>query len=138
MQKEGQPVKKEPTLQVKPKALEKMVHDGVDRQFAEAKAQAKREVLAEIDRQILERDEAYSLDVDTMILWTLHAHYGWGKARLEKFYGHLMQEHTRMREFYQIDDLYPERAKLKDIGVDVEELNRKYLEACAETDKEKN
>ena len=130
LQKSGKTVEKEPVLQLKPQAIDQMVHEGINRNIAKAKSQAKQEALEEINRQILERDEEYSLDIDTMILWTLHAHYGWGKTRLEKFYDHLMSEHTRMREFYQIEDLYPERAKLKEIGVDVEELNKKYLDAC--------
>ena len=62
----------------------------------------------------------YQLDIDTMVLWTLHQCYGWGAARLKKFYVAMMKEHLRMREFYELDDLYPERHKLKEKGVDVE------------------
>ena len=137
LQKSGKTVKPEPVLQLKPQAIDQMVKTGIDRNITAAKQQAKQEALAAINQQILERDEEYSLDIDTMILWTLHAHYGWGKTRLEKFYECLMNEHTRMREFYQIQDLYPERAKLKAVGVDVEELNRKYLDACKNTNPQK-
>ena len=75
-------------------------------------------------RQMLWDDLAYlakyQLDIDTMVLWTLHQCYGWGAARLKKFYVAMMKEHLRMREFYELDDLYPERHKLKEKGVDVE------------------
>ena len=74
----------------------------------------------EINKQILAKDKEYQLDIDTMVLWTLHQCYGWGAARLKKFYVAMMKEHLRMREFYELDDLYPERHKLKEKGVDVE------------------
>ena len=40
-------------------------------------------------------------------------------------------EHLRMREYYQMDDTFPERYKLREnCGVDVEALNNEFLEAC--------
>lgn len=74
----------------------------------------------EINQQILAKDKEYQLDIDTMVLWTLHQCYGWGATRLKRFYRDMMKEHLRMREFYELDDLYPERFKLKEKGVDVE------------------
>lgn len=41
-----------------------------------------RAMKAEIARQ----GRAFSKDIQTMLLWTLHKHYGFGKMRLEKFY----------------------------------------------------
>lgn len=83
----------------------------------------------EINRQILEHDEAYSLDMDAMVLWTLHIYCGFGKKRLEKFYRDMIKEHIRMRKYYEIDDTYPERLKLKDFcDVDVEALNDEFKE----------
>ena len=32
----------------------------------------------------------------------------------------MFTEHLKMRDRYEVDELYPERQKLKDIGVDVE------------------
>lgn len=81
----------------------------------------------EINRQILERDEAFSLDFDSTVLWTLHICFGFGKKRLRRFWDTFLAEHNRLREYYQMD---PEdngwlcRRKLKDIGVDVEEWYR--------------
>ena len=77
-------------------------------------------MMHEINQQILARDKEYQLDIDTMVLWTLYQCYGWGAARLKKFYVAMMKEHLRMREFYELDDLYPERYKMKEKGVDVE------------------
>ena len=36
-------------------------------------------------------------------------------------------EHRRMREFYEMDDLYPERLKLKELGADVEQWQKEVL-----------
>ena len=74
----------------------------------------------EINRQCMEADARLALDLDTMVLWTLHRHLGFGPKRLHDFYLAMAEEHRRMREYYQIDDIYPERIKLKELGVDVE------------------
>lgn len=48
---------------------------------------------------------------------------------LERFYRDMMKEHIRMRKFYEMDDTYPERYKLKELcGVDVEALNNEFKE----------
>ena len=81
----------------------------------------------EINRQCLEADERLTLDIDAMVLWTLHTHLGFGKKRLHDFYVAMAAEHRRMREYYQMDDLYPERYKLKEMGVDLEKLRKEVL-----------
>lgn len=58
--------------------------------------------------------------MDTIYLWTLHNKYGWGLKRLKQFYKDVFVEHLRMREFYEMDDPYPERYKLKRKGIDIE------------------
>lgn len=94
-----------------------------------AKERATAAAIHEIDRQILERDEAYSLDIDAMVLWTLHVYLGFGKKRLERFYRDMLKEHIHMREVYEMDDTYPERYKLKELcNVDVEALNNEFKE----------
>lgn len=85
-------------------------------------------MMHEINQQILAKDKAYQLDIDTMVLWTLHQCYGWGATRLKKFYVAMMKEHLRMREFYELDDLYPERHKLKEKGVDIEEWQKELFD----------
>lgn len=109
-QREGKKVKAEPVLLMKPSEIGKAATQGI----------GQKAVMHEINQQILARDKEYQLDIDTMVLWTLHQCYGWGATRLKKFYVAMMKEHLRMREFYEMDDLYPERHKLKEKGVDVE------------------
>lgn len=60
------------------------------------------------------------IDIDISVLWCLHIRYGWGKERLKRFYTALFDEHQRVRNCYDIKDLYPERMKLKEKGIDVE------------------
>ena len=128
-QKAGIKVKKEPTLNLKVSDFDNMVSNA--RQQAKDRATAA--AIHEIDQQILERDKAFSLDIDSMVLWALHIHCGWGKKRLEDFYRVMLSEHLRMREYYEIDDTFPERYLLKDrFGVDVEALNAEFLKSCEE------
>lgn len=106
MQKAG----KEPIYTLKPSNIATMVTKGPARQA----------MRAEINRQILDQERQFTIDVDTMVLWTLHSCYGWGAKRLKEFYVNMFREHIRMRKFYELDDLYPERHKLKEAGADVE------------------
>lgn len=53
--------------------------------------------------------------------------YGWREKRLHDFYLAMAREHRRMREYYQMDDLYPERYKLKEKGIDIEKWQEDVL-----------
>lgn len=81
----------------------------------------------EINQQCLEADARLALDVDTVVLWTLHTHLGFGVKRLHDFYVAMAAEHRRMRQFYEMDDLYPERQKLKELGADLEAWQKEVL-----------
>lgn len=111
MKKSGKEVKSEPVYVLKKSEVDRLAVSDL----------AKEAMMKEINRQILEKDREYQLDVDTMVLWTLYQHYGWGKKRLREFYLAMFEEHLRMRDYYELDDLYPERQKLKEkVGVDIE------------------
>lgn len=62
--KAGIKVRKEPTLNLKVSDFDHMVSHAEK----SAKERATAAAIHEIDRQILERDEAYSLDIDAMVL----------------------------------------------------------------------
>ena len=111
LKKKGIEVKTEPVLLMKPSEIGKAATQGVGRDA----------MIHEIDQQILQRDKDYQLDIDTMVLWSLKQFAGWGPKELRDFYFFMFKEHLRMREFYELDDLYPERHKLKEKGVDIEE-----------------
>lgn len=110
MKKQGLETKREPVLLMKPSEIGKAATQGVGREA----------MMHEINQQILQRDKDYQLDIDTMVLWSLKQFAGWGPKKLKDFYLFMFKEHLRMREFYELDDLYPERYKLKEKGVDIE------------------
>lgn len=85
-------------------------------------------MMHEINQQCLEADKRYSLDLDTMVLWTLFQCYGWREKRLHDFYLAMAKEHRRMREFYEMDDLYPERYKLKERALILKNGRRRCCE----------
>lgn len=115
--KAGIQVKKEPTVNVKLSDLGKMMTPT-----------QRTAMMHEIHQQCLEADAILSMDVDTVVLWTLFQRYGWGKKRLHDFYIAMYVEHQRMRNYYQIDDLFPERLKLREKGIDLEEWQKEAQE----------
>lgn len=123
LQRRGVQVPKDPTLSIKLSALGKAVMT----------PEMETAMLHEINQQCLEADDRLSLDVDAVVLWTLHRHLGFGVKRLHRFYLVMAAEHRRMREFYQMDDTYPERYKLKELGADLEGWQKKVLADDPET-----
>lgn len=123
IEKAGGKAKKEPTLNLKPG------------QIVDTALKANEDLmLHEIRQQCLEFDKGIKLDLDTMVLWTLYKCYGWGPKRLKDFFMKLDEEHRRMREFYETDELYPGRMKLKEKGVDIEAWNAE-LDAMGEEER---
>lgn len=117
LQRQGVQVPKDPTLSIKLSALGKSIMT----------PEMRAAMMHEINRQCLQADEKLALDVDTVVLWTLHRHLGFGAKRLHDFYLAMAAEHRRMREFYEMDDLYPERIKLKELGADIEQWQKEVL-----------
>ena len=103
LQRQGVQVPKDPTLNIKLSALGKSIMT----------PEMRAAMMHEINQQCLEKDDLLALDVDCMVLWTLHRHLGFGVKRLHDFYLAMAAEHRRMRDFYEMDDLYPERLKLE-------------------------
>lgn len=110
LEKKGISVKPEPTYTVKPSQMAQMLVNGP----------GKDPLNHEVNARLLEQDKKFCLDMDTMVLWTLFSRRGWGYKRLKEFYKDMFTEHLRMRQFYETDDTYPERHKLKEKGIDVE------------------
>ena len=76
----------------------------------------------EINRQVLERDKTYWLDIDAMTLWALHEVFGFGPSRLKRFFDAFDNIHEDLRKHYELstdDQTWLVRQKLKDMGVDV-------------------
>lgn len=117
LQKQGVQVPKDPSINIKLSDLGRGI-------MTPAMESA---MMHEINQQCLEADARFSLDLDTMVLWTLYQCYGWREKRLHDFYLAMAREHRRMREYYQMDDLYPERYKLKEKGIDIEKWQEEVL-----------
>lgn len=82
-------------------------------------------MLAEINRQILERDEEYWLNFDACILWTLHKHLGFGPKRLKQIFIAFNEDHEFLRSYYKVGDDrggngFVARELLKRDGIDLE------------------
>ena len=91
LQRQGVQVPKDPTLNIKLSALGKSIMT----------PEMRAAMMHEINQQCLEKDDLLALDVDCMVLWTLHRHLGFGVKRLHDFYLAMAAEHRRMREFYE-------------------------------------
>jgi hypothetical protein len=118
LERQGLTLPKDPTLNIKLSELGK-------KQMTPTMQSA---MMHEINQQCLDADARYSLDIDTMVLWSLHRYLGFGAKRLRQFYEEMVTEHKAMREYYQMDEMYPERYKLKEIGVDVEAWQKELFD----------
>lgn len=90
---------------------------------AELSENEKKAMDIEINRQIIEADREYQLDLNTLVLYTLYAHFGFGKKRLREFFLSMKQEHDDLINHYELEEEeFPwiARKKLLDAGVDVE------------------
>ena len=81
----------------------------------------------ECRKQLLKLDEQFSADYEAAFLWLLHDMFGFGASRLIRFYRGFIPMHEKLRKHYEISEndqgwLY--RTKLKEIGVDIEELRK--------------
>lgn len=110
LERQGKLPKMEPTYNLKASQMKDAVLNGPYKPL----------IRAEISKQILDMDKQFTVDIDTMVLWTLYSRYGWRKDRLRQFYLCMFDEHMSMRSRYELNELYPERQKLKEAGIDVE------------------
>ena len=90
---------------------------------AELTANERKAMNIEINRQILEKDEQYTEDLDAMVLYAIHVHTGWKKLKLHRFWKDFIAAHRALREYYEMDEqgdgAWLAHRKLKEIGVDI-------------------
>jgi len=58
----------------------------------------------EIKRQLAEYDRKHTLEIDAMILWTLHEQFGFGEKRLKRFYDSFARGLNELSGRYELDD----------------------------------
>lgn len=96
-------------------------------------------MMKEIKAQCVEINREYELELDALVLWTLHTEQGWGLKRLLQFYEALIQERKQLHDFYTSDTPTKDEAgieyfaaayHLKNYGLDIEaeyaKLSKKY------------
>lgn len=91
----------------------------------------------EINRQILKQERHYQMDSDAMILYILHLCFGMGRERLMRFWRMSIEEHKRIKEFYEMQEYedwkWVYRIKLKEeTGIDIEELYKEHDKEAAD------
>lgn len=78
----------------------------------------------EMRRQYAEWDRKHSMEIDSIVLYQLHAQLGFGKDRLRKFFERFRPAANELIERYELDSsdqVWIQSEKLKEIGVDIEQ-----------------
>lgn len=109
LEKKQKKAKKERTYTFRESDLEKLIYTPVVQEMIDRK----------VAERILEIDVNYTLDLDTMVIWTLYQR-GHRAEWLKKFYMDMFRWHRKLREHYQVPECFPERKMLKEKGIDVE------------------
>lgn len=80
----------------------------------------------EIKSQLLLYDEMHENNVDSIILYSLHKEFGFGKDRLRRFYDCVKVHYQDLVNHYENEDdaEFVCMKILKDIGVDVAQWNK--------------
>ena len=80
----------------------------------------------EINRQLAQNIEGLKINLLALILWQLHEQLGFGKNRLMQFYNGFKPAIDELQQYYDLytgeDTDYMCKRKLKDLGIDVEQL----------------
>lgn len=86
------------------------------------------DIKQEAKRQLIEQRELFVNELEALFLWTLHVSPDtrFGKIRLKRIYKLFSDEFYRMCEKYEMDDTFPMRQKLKNIGVDLDKWHKEY------------
>ena len=83
---------------------------------------------AEIERQLVEHtvkhEARYDADLEAMVAWVLWKHYGFTLRKLLNFRRFVIEEKNIMDAKYLMGDTYPAKHMLKDIGYDVDALQK--------------
>ena len=76
----------------------------------------------EIQKEIAEFNQKNETEIDAVILWILHEHFGFGKKKLKDFYDRFIPAYRDLIQRYEMSDEGPWLCTrlLKAIGVDLE------------------
>lgn len=89
----------------------------------------------EIRRQLSEFDKKHTLELDSLILWSLHEQLGFGPKRLKRFYEQFHVILDELSERYEMDTnsdkIWLCTHKLKEYGIDIAEWDAERQERKA-------
>lgn len=80
-----------------------------------AKAKTVAEVEAEAGRRVIDLNRAYEQELDALVLWTLHEHFGFGYKRLCAFHDKLFAERKDLHDRY-----LPSKPDYSDNGIEAD------------------
>lgn len=97
----------------------------------------KKQLSAEIRKQVAVENERYERDYDTLILFVLHTVFGFGRERLLRFFIEMATARRDLKAFYKSDsgktdptiDIFAMRKRLSESNLDPDMLlNAVYAE----------
>lgn len=87
----------------------------------------KRAMDIEIKRQLAEYNKKNEIEIDALVLWTLHKQFGFGHKRLKQFYDSFGEAVSKLVEHYELTDsdmVWICTQELKDYGIDLEQWQK--------------
>ena len=86
------------------------------------------DIKREAKRQLIEQKELFVTELEALFLWVLHVFpkTQFEEKELKEIYKFFSDEFYRMCEKYEMDDTFPMRQKLKNIGVDLDKWHKEY------------
>ncbi len=79
-----------------------------------------------------EEQQKAELDIDTLIIATLHSEFGFGVQRILRFMSGFIALHEYYRDKYEDSDMFALRMHLQKDGINVEEMIREVEKNAAE------
>lgn len=78
-----------------------------------------------VNQLLIQRHQEFADDVDYMILYILHQHFGFGIQRLRRFYEAFIVDNEALIKHYEMSDggVYIARKEMNAIGVDFDKWN---------------
>lgn len=87
-------------------------------------SEAQRVFDVEINRQAAEKSEEWMDNAVSVMLWTLHDQFGFGKDRLSKLYEEIIKNTDTLVKYYEMDDVDFICRKLlrEQVGINIADL----------------
>lgn len=79
-------------------------------------------------RLVVEENKAFTDAFEVMVLWVLHICFGFGAARLERFYARFVREVRELARRYEMGVDFVGEYKLRELGIDIAEWREKYAD----------